>query len=228
MPPPWLTAVSWTLLVIAVIAALVIATDIFVRGYRQKMAVMNAVWPITALYSGPFGVAAYFRWGRQNSPKARRNTDPEHEYGEAVSTTIGVSHCGAGCTLGDIIGAWLVFVFGWELLDLALPAEYLANFALAFTFGILFQYFAIAPMRGLGVRKGILAALKADTLSLAAFEIGMFAWMAVVQLVLFRHRHLQPDHAAYWFMMQVGMLLGFVTAYPANLWLIRRGLKEAM
>jgi len=28
--------------------------------------------------------------------------------------------------------------------------------------------------------------------------------------------------------MQVGMMLGFVTSHPANAWLIRRGIKEAM
>jgi hypothetical protein len=228
MVPSWLTLLSWATLVTAFIAAIVVVADIFVLGYRQKMTVMEAVWPITALYSGPLGVAAYFRWGRRNSPQAQRNAEPERDYGEAVSATIGVSHCGAGCTLGDIIGAWLVFAFAWQILGLALPAEYIADFVVAFSLGIAFQYFAIAPMRGLGLRQGVQAAIKADALSLAAFEVGMFAWMAVVQLALFRHGGLKPDHAAYWFMMQIGMLIGFATAYPANVWLIRRGFKEAM
>jgi Domain of unknown function (DUF4396) len=91
-----------------------------------------------------------------------------------VSVSIDVSHCGAGCTLGDIIGAWLVFATGWQLLGLALPAEYIADFAVAFCLGIAFQYVAIAPMRNLGFRDGIIAALKADTLSLTAFEVGLF------------------------------------------------------
>ena len=83
-------------------------------------------------------------------------------------------------------------------------------------------------MRGLGLRDGIVAALKADTLSLMAFEVGLFGWMAIVQLVLFPSPHLKPDHAPYWFAMQIGMILGFLTAYPVNGWLIRRGMKEAM
>jgi Domain of unknown function (DUF4396) len=29
-------------------------------------------------------------------------------------------------------------------------------------------------------------------------------------------------------MMQIGMIVGFVTSYPANVWLIRKGIKEAM
>ncbi len=145
-----------------------------------------------------------------------------------MSVGIGVSHCGAGCTLGDILGAWLVFGLGWELLGLALPVEYVVDFTFAFLLGIAFQYFAIAPMRDLGLRQGIVAALKADTLSLTAFEVGLFGWMAVMQLVFYTEPHLKPDHAAYWFLMQVGMLLGFATAYPVNVWLIRRGVKEAM
>jgi hypothetical protein len=39
---------------------------------------------------------------------------------------------------------------------------------------------------------------------------------------------LTPDHAAYWFLMQIGMILGFLSSYPANIWLIRHGIKEGM
>ena len=46
--------------------------------------------------------------------------------------------------------------------------------------------------------------------------------------VFFTDPHLKPDHAAYWFLMQVGMLLGFLTSYPANSWLIKHGIKEGM
>lgn len=83
-------------------------------------------------------------------------------------------------------------------------------------------------MRHLNFRRGLVAALKADTLSLVAFEIGLFGWMAVMQLVLFTDPHLTPEHAAYWFLMQIGMILGFATAYPVNGCLIHRGIKEAM
>jgi hypothetical protein len=72
---------------------------------------------------------------------------------------------------------------GLELLGLALYAEYAVNFTLAFVLGIALQYFSIKPMRDLGRRDGVVAALKADTLSLVTFEVGDFARMAVVQLV---------------------------------------------
>jgi hypothetical protein len=52
--------------------------------------------------------------------------------------------------------------------------------------------------------------------------------MALFFFVFFTDPHLTPDHAAYWFLMQIGMILGFLTSYPANSWLIRHGIKEGM
>jgi hypothetical protein len=40
--------------------------------------------------------------------------------------------------------------------------------------------------------------------------------MAVMQLLLFTAPHLGPDHTAYWLVMQIGMMLGFASAYPVN------------
>ncbi len=223
MPPTWLTVLAWISLAAAFLTAGAILWDIYGRGRRQKMGIMEAVWPVTALYFGPLAWLGYSRWGRQ----AVRGAGPA-SYGEPVSVAIGVCHCGAGCTLGDIVGAWLVFALGLTVAGLALPYEYAFDFTFAFMLGIAFQYFAIVPMRGLGLRDGLREAFKADSLSLISFEVGLFGWMAVMQLVLFTDPHLAPDHAAYWFLMQVGMILGFVTAYPVNVWLIRRGIKEAM
>ena len=40
--------------------------------------------------------------------------------------------------------------------------------------------------------------------------------------------HLLPSSPVYCLGMQIGMVVGFITAYPLNAWLIRAGLKEAM
>jgi Domain of unknown function (DUF4396) len=190
---------------------------------------MDAVWPVTALYFGPRDVVGAWPLEAARQPPISR-AGPRRA--RLLRAGVGGDRCqplrGWVCTLGHIIGAWIVFAAGFTLLGLALAAEYVADFTLAFALGIAFQYFSIAPMRGLGLRDGIIAALQADTLSLTAFEIGLFGWMAVMQLVLFIHPHLSPAHAAYWFLMQIGMVLGFLTPYPVNVWLIRRGIKEAM
>jgi hypothetical protein len=49
----------------------------------------------------------------------------------------------------------------------------------AYAFGIVFQYFTISPMRGLSFRQGLIAAIKADTPSLTAWQLGMYGFMAI-------------------------------------------------
>ncbi len=230
MPATWLVVLSWIALGTAVVSAAVIAVDIYGRGYRQRMTIMEAVWPVTALYFGPLAVWMYFRFGRPNSRRWLNEKGMQHPPDKPgwATTAIGVSHCGAGCTLGDIIAATAVFVIGIELLGQALWPEMIGDYVAALALGILFQYFAIAPMRGLGLRKGLVVAAKADVLSLTAFEVGLFGWMALMAFVFFPSSPLHPNSPVYWFLMQVGMIIGFATAWPANVWLIRRGIKEAM
>ena len=101
------------------------------------------------------------------------------------------------------------------------------DYLLAFLFGIAFQYFTIKHARGLSPLNRLKTALKADALSLTAWQIGMYGWMAVVLFVLFEPApgKMSP---VFWFMMQLAMLAGFLTSYPVNWWLIRRGIKERM
>jgi hypothetical protein len=50
--PAWLDVLAWISILLGVVSAIVIGIDIL-SGERQKMAVMNLVWPITGLYFGP-------------------------------------------------------------------------------------------------------------------------------------------------------------------------------
>lgn len=141
---------------------------------------------------------------------------------------LGATHCGSGCTLGDISAeTFTVFVpivvFGRHVIG-----TWILDFVLAFLFGIAFQYFTIKPMRELSVGQGLVAALKADTLSLTAWQVGMYGWMALALFVLFSPEALPKTGPDFWFMMQVAMLTGFLTSYPVNWWLLRRGIKEKM
>lgn len=167
--------------------ALLILHDLFVVGHRQQMRVMEWVWPVTALYAGPLAVWGYRRFGLPKSPQWREKKDLEEPPPSPGWATyaVGVSHCGAGCTIGDIIAASAIFLLGITIAGQALWAEYIGDYVLAVGLGLAFQYFAIAPMRGLSFREGIVAAAKADILSLTAFEVGLFAWMAFQALVLF-------------------------------------------
>ena len=230
MPPTWLTILSGVSLVTAFACAAWILWDLFGRGHRQPMRIMEVVWPLTALYAGPLAVWGYQRLGRPRSARwqAETGSDPPSAQSGWASVALSVGHCGSGCTLGDVVAESLVFWLSLTIAGTTLYAAFVADFVFALAFGIIFQYFAITTMRDLGVRKGLYEAARADVLSLTAFEVGMFGWMAVVQLVLFPDPHLNPTQPAFWFAMQIAMLVGFATAWPANVWLLRRGVKEAM
>jgi hypothetical protein len=137
------------------------------------------------------------------------------------------SHCGAGCVLGDIGGEWIVWASGWAIgSTAALGPEYILDLPLAWIFGIAFQYLVIAPLRGqLGELAPLGDAIKSDTLSVLSFEVGLFGWMAVAHYALW-----DPpiDSAGHWLVMQIGMILGFLTSWPVNRWLLTRGVKEPM
>ena len=219
-------------LAIALVCALVIALDIL-RGHRQHMAVMNFVWPITALYAGPVALWAYFTAGRKRTHAAMQKAKAEGEGKPAqrapasVTSAIGATHCGAGCTLADIVGDSAVAALGLTLFGHGIFAAWAVDFVLAFAFGIAFQYFAIVPMRHLSPGKGLVAAVKADALSLAAWQLGMYGFMALVVFVVVGHE-LDKTDPRFWFAMQLAMIAGFFVAWPVNAWLIRAGLKEAM
>lgn len=230
MIPGWLHALSLAYLLLGALSAAVIARDLLRRP--QRMWIMNLVWPVTALFGTLWILWQYFTYGRTASHHAMQTPFP-------VVVANGALHCGSGCVLGDICAEWLVFAlpsiaiaFGWQsLFAEKIFAVWIVDYLFAYAFGIFFQYFTIAPMRGLSFWPGLVAAVKADTFSLTAWQIGMYGFMAVAYFAIFRSAlgvRLATPSVEFWFMMQIAMICGFITAYPVNWWLIRSGIKEAM
>jgi hypothetical protein len=229
--PVWLTIFAIASLVLACLCALVIVADIL-AGHRQKMWIMDIVWPITALYSGLLGLWAYYSIGRLSSKpavrQARERGEDEPGKKKPFWQMVGVAatHCGAGCTLGDMCAEWIMFAAPLTLFGHKLFGAWLVDYLFAVTFGVAFQYFTIVPMRHLSPGKGLWAAFKADVLSLTAWQVGMYGWMAVVTFLLLGE--LEKTDPVFWFMMQIAMLAGFLTGYPVNWLLLRAGIKERM
>jgi hypothetical protein len=44
---------------------------------------------------------------------------------------------------------------------------------------------------------------------------------------IFGHE-IPKSNPVFWLMMQIAMIAGFLTSYPVNWWLIRKGIKETM
>jgi hypothetical protein len=247
--PAWLDMLASGYLTMSFLCAAIILVDEFRRP--QKMMIMNLVWPITALYFGPFALWGYRKSGPRltkahqqammqeihqeltqertqfgglhEAPPPPKNSQPSAE-----QVAVGVSHCGAGCTLGDISAEWWVYLMGLTFAGGAFQTRILLDFLLAWSFGIIFQYATIAPMRGLSPGKVLIEAIRVDTLSIVAFEIGLFGWMALSYYVFFPFPHLHPTDAVFWFMMQIGMVIGYFTSWPANVFLLKSGWKEKM
>lgn len=242
--PVWFYVLSAASLSLGAFCSLIILFDLF--KHPQHMWIMNVVWPTTALFGSVWIVWQYFRYGRLAE---RRLTYEAKEKGEdppnkrltpfPVMVANGTLHCGSGCTLGDITAEWLmigfpamVVAFGYtSIFSDQIFARWIVGYIFAYAFGIAFQYFTIAPMRGLSLAEGIVAAIKADTLSLTAWQFGMYGFMAIAHFVIFQigfGTKLEPTSPEFWFMMQVAMICGFLTSYPVNWWLITSGIKEKM
>lgn len=226
---PHLTILAAICQAIAFASVAVIVLDEFI-SQPKMMAIMRIVWPVTALYAGPLAVVAYWKLGRaghHDMHQQKEGGGQQHQHASWSSVLKSTSHCGAGCTLGDILGESLVFLLGLKIAGEALYAEFVVDLVVAYLFGIVFQYFSIVPMKHLSPGKGIVEAIKADTLSLLAFQVGMYGFMALNRFVL-TGGALHPNMPAYWLMMQIAMLVGFGTSMPANYFLVRSGIKEAM
>lgn len=242
--PTWLHLLSIASLALGALCAAIIGID--VARQPQHMWIMDIVWPVTALFGTIWVVWQYFSYGRLATHEAaekakQRNQEPPNKRLTPfpVKVANGSLHCGSGCTLGDIVAEWLAFgipavaiAFGWHgIFQDKIFAVWILDYLFAFAFGILFQYFTIAPMRGLTVGQGLIAAVKADTISITAWQVGMYGFMAFAYFYIFRHvlgTKLEVNSFEFWFMMQIAMLFGFATSYPANWWLLRAGLKEKM
>jgi Domain of unknown function (DUF4396) len=225
--------IAWLSIGIAFACAAVISLD--EMRHPQAMGVMNVVWPVTALYLSVIGLWWYFRVGRRMAREAgggQMDHMDMHGSGDAPPTwpqsLLAASHCGAGCALADIVVEFGIFALGLTIAGSGLLASFVWDFVGAWALGIAFQYFAIKPMMHLSVSEGIVAAIKADTLSIIAFQVGMYAWMAVTHFWLFPAPHLEPVTPVFWWMMQVAMVLGLLTTAPMNRWLVGAGLKEKM
>lgn len=244
MFPSWFHEFSYAMLILGAVCALVLAFD--VSRHPQHMGIMNVVWPVTALFGSVAVMWAYYRYGRLATHEAMkeakaRGKDMPSKAGTPFPVMVGKGalHCGSGCMIGDIIAEWLAFAvpaiaiaLGWQtIFSDKMFAVWILDFIFAFLLGIVFQYFAIVPMRNLSPGQGILAAVKADALSLASWQVGMYGWMAIMQFLVYPATfgtRAEVNTPEFWFAMQLAMIAGFITAYPVNWWLISTGVKEKM
>ena len=144
------------------------------------------------------------------------------------SVALSTLHWGAGCTLADLIGEGFALYVPVVIAGNALLGGGVFDYILALAIGVFFQFAAIRAMEKIPFGAAVGKAFKADVLSLTAWQVGMYGWMAIAIYGFFHGSPLPELSWSFGFMMQLAMLCGFICAYPVNILLIKAGIKKGM
>ena len=212
--PDWVTPIAWTFLTLALVSAAVIAVDV-VRGRRHGSAAADVVWVAAALYLGPAAVVLH----RRHADRAGGAT-PAGSSGPSEPSPAELALPGGGASaVAHLVGVPLVIASGLTIagIDLWVMIIVIGVIAVALLLG--YELLAM-PARGAARRPTLAQAAGAAVLTVLAFDVGMGGWMVVLH-----YNELMPpaSQGSFWFLMQLGVLLGLLTGYPAARWLVDRG-----
>lgn len=170
------------------------------------------------LYGGPIGALLYVLGCRE----PLRNTHERYVAAMWRQTLGSTIHCVAGDGIGILVGA----VVG-SLLLTTRPAEVALEYVLGFGFGwTIFQALFMRDAAGGSYLEALQKTFLPEFLSMNWL---MAAMVPVATLLRSRFPEaLHPSNAAFWFVMSIALLAGFVAAYPINWWLVSRRLKHGM
>lgn len=206
-----------TWIALALLSTAYVAWDQF-RG-NPEPAVMKWGFVLTTLYMGPIGLLIYVLSDKEPRPGTHEEfTAPLSKQG--IGSTI---HCVAGDATGIILAAVVTISLGLPMwIDLIV--EYVAGFA----FGLfIFQSLFMKQMMGGSYWQNVRRTFVPELISMNA----MMAGMALVMSFLMMGRDMramQPWEPLFWFVMSLGVIIGFAVAYPFNVWMVAKGLKHGL
>src|SRR5467141_1051938 len=181
--------------------------------------VMKWGFILVTLYMGAIGLLLYVLADKEPRPG-------EHEefirplWKQGVGSTI---HCVAGDATGIILAAATTAVLGLPMwIDLIV--EYLAGFA----FGLfIFQTLFMQSMMGGSYLENLRKSFAPEFISMNFMMAGMAPVMSF--LMMGRDmRAMEPTELLFWGVMSIGVIAGFATAYPWNVWLVAQALKHGL
>ncbi len=101
------------------------------------------------------------------------------------------------------------------------------EYAAGFAFGLfIFQALFAKMMAGGGYLVALKRTVLPEWLSMNSLMAGMIPTMAI--LMAQNPAAMEPTGLRFWGAMSVAILVGALTAYPMNVWLVARGLKHGM
>src|ERR1700728_1072837 len=180
--------------------------------------VLKAGFILLTCYTGPFGAFLYILGCREPLPGLHERYVAVR-WRQVLGSTM---HCVAGDGVGILVGATISSILGLHGLS-----EVLLEYALGFAFGrTIFQALFMRDMVGGSYARSLFTTFIPEFLSMNLLMAGMIPTMMILRSVLAPAAG--PDAPAFWFVMSMALLAGFIIAYPMNWWLVANNLKHGM
>ena len=181
--------------------------------------VMKWGFILVTLYTGPLGLLLYVLADKEPHPGTHEEfIKPLSKQG--IGSTI---HCVAGDATGIIAAAVITATLGLPMwVDLIV--EYLAGFAVGL---FVFQALFMKSMMGGSYLDNVRRSFVPEFISMNFMMAAMAPTMAL--LMMGRDmRAMDPTQLLFWGVMSLGIIAGYILAYPSNVWMVARSLKHGL
>jgi FtsP/CotA-like multicopper oxidase with cupredoxin domain len=203
--------------VLAVASTAYVAVDQFRNN--PEPTVMKWGFILVTFYMGPFGLLLYVLADKEPHPgEHERFTSPLWKQG--VGSTI---HCVAGDATGIILAAAVT-----ALLGLPMWIDLIVEYVVGFSFGLfIFQSLFMKEMMSGTYWENVRKSVMPEFISMNTMMAGMAPTMSL--LMMGRDmRAMDPLELVFWGVMSLGVMVGFTTAYPFNVWMVKKKLKHGL
>jgi Domain of unknown function (DUF4396) len=173
---------------------------------------------LVTLFTGPIGAILYVLGCRE--PLA--GTHEQYVAAQWRQTLGSTMHCVAGDGVGILAGA---VIGGFLLLPAALDIT--MEYILGFAFGLgIFQALFMRDMVGGSYPRALARSFIPELTSMNCLMAGMIPVAMILKSRI--PGATSPLSPAFWFVMSMALMTGFIAAYPMNWWLVARRLKHGM
>lgn len=201
--------------VLTALSLLFLIVDI--RGTPESPVLKWGFVLLTA-YTGPIGAFLYVLGCREPLPGLHKRYVAVR-WRQVLGSTM---HCVAGDGVGILAGAVIAsFLHLSQVPDIAL--EYLLGFGFGWT---IFQALFMRDEAGGSYVRALSSTFLPELLSMNYLMAGMVPSMILAKNYVPASG--DPLDPAFWFVMSMALLVGFITAYPMNWWLVSNHMKHGM
>ncbi|MFP8874363.1 MAG: DUF4396 domain-containing protein, partial [Myxococcota bacterium] len=178
--------------------------------------VQKLAWILVVAYTGPVGLFFYLLACRNPAP-GMHDAFTRPLWKQGLNSEM---HCLAGDATGIVIAAAVVPAFALAN-GIDLVIEYSAGFVVGL---FIFQALMMRRMYDGNYLQAVRKTFFAEAVSMNMVMLGMIPTM--VLLAHWMPGSMDPTRPDFWFRMSMAALVGGVTAFPINRWLVANGLKH--